>query len=642
MTNLRTWAAIGAALAMVAMLPAQGAAEPLTADQSETEAAQPPSVRVCGALDTLMIDGEVSCTHGPDPAPEGIDISTPRPLESSMPEFEAQQAPSPSSVPCYGDGVSGKRVQAIYARPSDRPDRAGEVIPMIRRWAAEADGAMNASAQRLAATRHIRFVTTPECALDVESVVLSPQGDDSLTATIAELRLRGYDRTDRKYLVWMDSTVLCGVANFYIDDRPTRDNMNNGVSSPGTVARVDSGCWGLGSKGQSVEAHEVVHTLGGVQPSAPNATAHGHCSDENDRMCYEDGSPLYRQWTRCDPSHEALLDCGNDDYFSPSPPPGSYLETHWNTARSDFLAAADPPPPPAETLTRLAGATRIETAIKSSQNAFPDRHSASAAVLANDRSFADALPGVPLADRKGGPLLLNNSDRLDSAVAAELSRVLPTGATVYLLGGTGVLAPAVAEQLEAMGYEPVRYGGPNRYATAAIIAEEGLASPQIIFEATGRSFPDALAGGSAAAAVGAAVLLTDGSRQSAETAGYIARNPTARRYALGGPAATADPAATSIAGPDRYATATAVAREFFATPRTVGVASGRSFADALSGGANIAVRKGPMLLADRDVPVPSAVAEYLRDHPDVGHAVVYGGTGVVTDAVARAIAELTA
>ncbi len=93
----------------------------------------------------------------------------------------------------------------------------------------------------------------------------------------------------------------------------------------------------LASRGESVEAHELMHSLGSVLPSAPNSTAAGHCEDESDRMCYSDGSALFLQ-DICDPDLEALFDCEGDDYFHPSPPAGSCLTSHWNTARSAFLS----------------------------------------------------------------------------------------------------------------------------------------------------------------------------------------------------------------------------------------------------------------------------------------------------------------
>jgi hypothetical protein len=94
-----------------------------------------------------------------------------------------------------------------------------------------------------------------------------------------------------------------------------------------------------------------------------------------------------------------------------------------------------------------------------------------------------------------------------------------------------------------------------------------------------------------------------------------------------------------LAGRDRYETAVLVAREFFAQPNIVGVASGLRFPDALPGGANIAARSGPVLLANPNPPLPPALADYLRS-VGISHALLYGGPNVLSDSVATGIARL--
>jgi hypothetical protein len=299
-------------------------------------------------LELALPGGKFACTHGADPAPEGVDpdrewtpdaarVKTgflfPDPLIGSK-----TSAAGLPGAPCYGDGQSGDRVQAVYARPADRPDRYTQVLPFIRRWAGDVDTVLNASAAEVGATRHVRYVTNSSCQVAVDYVVLSSRGDLNLATTMAEMAVLGYSRPDRKYLVWMDAVQLCGVAAYYHDDRASRDNFNNGIpESVGVVARIDSGCWGLGAQGESIEAHELMHSLGSVQLTAPHATLLGHCTDESDRMCYEDGTSIFLQ-SVCDDREEALFDCDKDDYFNPNPPAGSYLATHWNTAGSEFVA----------------------------------------------------------------------------------------------------------------------------------------------------------------------------------------------------------------------------------------------------------------------------------------------------------------
>lgn len=85
----------------------------------------------------------------------------------------------------------------------------------------------------------------------------------------------------------------------------------------------------------------------------------------------------------------------------------------------------------AATTERIEAADPITAAIAVSTERFD---SAPYAVLATADAFADSLAGAALT--ADGPLLLSAAASLTPATAAELDRVLPTGATVYVLGGT--------------------------------------------------------------------------------------------------------------------------------------------------------------------------------------------------------------
>ena len=300
-----------------------------------------------------------------------------------------------------------------------------------------------------------------------------------------------------------------------------------------------------------------------------------------------------------------------------------------------------PPPPAAPTVTRISGNDRIDTAIAVSQATFPTAKSASAVVLAQGfTSFADALAGTPLAVAKGGPLLLNGPGAIDPRVEQEIFRVLPVGATVYVLGGPTALDPSIDTTLVGAGFNVVRYGGATRYDTAVLIADQGLGNPSTIFEATGLDFADALSGGAAAAKAHAAILLTAGASQAPATAAYLAAHSGDTRTALGGPAAAADPTATAIVGSDRFETSAMIASTFFSTPKpkVVGVASGLTFADALSGGAQMGKVGGPMLLVNPAAPLPTSIGTYLSNNKStITNANLYGGTAALGDDVKAAV-----
>ena len=295
----------------------------------------------CRGLFEMRTARGVSCTHGPDTPPLELDVTSPQPATTTE---------TSSSLPCIGNGTDGARVQAIYARPADTPDRYDAIAASMRDAAARVDQVFIDSAAETGGVRHVRWVTDTACNLVIERVQLSSAGDDTINNTQSELQAIGFDRVDRKYLIWMDSTVYCGIGTIRGDDQPGQANLNNGGPS---YARVDSGCWGLTNP---VEAHELMHNLGGVQWATPNGSMYWHCSDDWDRMCYQDEASVTMTYT-CAISHERLFDCNHDDYFHTSPSPGSYLATHWNAASSKFLFDPTAPPPSTTTSSTVTTTT---------------------------------------------------------------------------------------------------------------------------------------------------------------------------------------------------------------------------------------------------------------------------------------------
>lgn len=261
------------------------------------------------------------CTSGPDPAPAGVD------MKRSQPSVGTSASSSAITV-CEGNGTSGYRTQVVYARASDRPSRYSSYLTSFRAWAEGVDETYAGSAGETNGERHVRFVTS-SCAISVLNITMSPTADDDFGKTIAALQAKFLTRTDRKYLVFVDAAAYCGIADWVSDDTPGQTNLNNRGPS---YSRVDAPCWDV-----PTAAHEHMHMLGSVQNSAPNSNANGHCLDEFDRMCGDDGSGSQPYDVCLDPDHEYRFDCNHDDYFSTAPAGGSYLATHWNTANSRFL-----------------------------------------------------------------------------------------------------------------------------------------------------------------------------------------------------------------------------------------------------------------------------------------------------------------
>jgi putative cell wall-binding protein len=197
-----------------------------------------------------------------------------------------------------------------------------------------------------------------------------------------------------------------------------------------------------------------------------------------------------------------------------------------------------------------------------------------------------------------------------------------------------------------------RLAGPNRFATAAAISAATFEPGVLVaFVATGLEFPDALAGGVAAARSAGPVLLVTADAVPEETAAELERLDPGEIVVLGGERAVSaaveaelaeltSASVRRIAGESRFATAAAVSAETFPDGAPAAyIATGGDFPDALAGVPAAVVAEGPILLVtDSAVPAETA-AELRRLAPDA--VVVLGGERAVSEAVRQELEAIT-
>lgn len=314
------------------------------------------------------------------------------------------------------------------------------------------------------------------------------------------------------------------------------------------------------------------------------------------------------------------------------------------TALAPTFPVAEPASPalPASTIPseRASGTDRFATAAAISQQSFPN--GADTAFLAVGLDFPDALAAGPAAADRRAPVLLTAREALPASTLDELRRLSPS--QVILVGGVFVITDGVADAVRAAtGAEVIRLSGDSRFETAAAIARFFATDAPVAFVATGRGFADALAGGAAAAHIGAPILLTDRDTLPEATADALRELGVGEIIVLGGDAAVSPavfnslraivPNVRRIAGVDRFSTATAIAADAFPpTLTSTYLATGGNFPDALAGASAAGMAGSPLMLTQQNC-VPSGVRALIEERdPEV--LVLLGGKAALGDGVA--------
>jgi putative cell wall-binding protein len=200
-------------------------------------------------------------------------------------------------------------------------------------------------------------------------------------------------------------------------------------------------------------------------------------------------------------------------------------------------------------VTRLSGTDRYATAAAVTAAVFP--RGVFAVFLATGGNFPDALSGGPAAAYDDSPLLLVTKTTVPTSTAQELNRLRP--AVIFILGGTSVVSDTVKAAVKQytstnLASRVVRLSGADRYATATAITfnffNPGL---DAVYVATGANFPDALAGGPAAALEDGALLLVTQSAIPNTTKTELTRLKPKRIVVLGGPSVVSDTVKNQLA-----------------------------------------------------------------------------------------------
>lgn len=267
----------------------------------------------------------------------------------------------------------------------------------------------------------------------------------------------------------------------------------------------------------------------------------------------------------------------------------------------------------------------------------PGLIAAKSAVLVNKGMSTYASPAISLAAEKQGPVLMSSGTSLDSTAAAELTRSLPKGSTVYLVGGTNLISDSVAAKVRALGYGVLRLGGADLTAVSARVALQISSAPQWVFLVDGTDYHDPMSASAAAGALGykgrGVVLLTHGATPTSSVTNFVNSLDPAKtnlvtvganaRTALNRMPVTRDWNYWAVDGGSTDKTAVALARFWWAAPYEAVVQDTWTWQNAAVGNAANATY-GPVLWSTEASLSPSAKDYLTQESASVQEVQLFG------------------
>jgi putative cell wall-binding protein len=282
---------------------------------------------------------------------------------------------------------------------------------------------------------------------------------------------------------------------------------------------------------------------------------------------------------------------------------------------------------------RISGLDRFEVAVNISKQNWSQ--GANTVFISNYLAFADALSATPLAYQNNAPILLSHPGGLTEATKQEIVRLKPKN--VILVGGTGSLSNQIVTDLKSINIPNIsRIDGKNRFEVSANVASRMPKSSSVIVT-NGLVFADALSIAPYAAENGFPILLTEKDKLPAPITSFTNSGNVVQSIIVGGPGSVSEGVKSSlrnpirIGGADRYEVAANVANTYFPTSKSAYLATGLSFADALTGSVVAAKQNAPVLLTLSDQ-LSEDIQTYLIKK-QVANITILGGTGSIKNGI---------
>ncbi len=193
---------------------------------------------------------------------------------------------------------------------------------------------------------------------------------------------------------------------------------------------------------------------------------------------------------------------------------------------------------------RISGTSRFGTAIDLA-SCLSRIKASRTAILVVANNYPDALSAGPYAAMMAHPILYTYKDSLETGTKRYISKNIDD---IIIVGGEGVVSDKVAKELRAMKKSVTRVSGNNRFETSVNFAKKYFGTTGNLVLASGRNYPDALAGGVLAAQNSCPIILTEPESFPKAVTNYLSGAGFEKAFLLGGEKALSDSVFTSLKG----------------------------------------------------------------------------------------------